>query len=205
MKKICYIISAGDCTGINVIKNEEDLVIAADAGCKWAEKYGITPDYIVGDFDSLGFVPKGENVIVHKPEKDDTDTALAVEIGLDKGYKEFVFFGALGGKRIEHGIANMQLLMYLSKRGSKGIIIEDENRITTITNGELILPRKNAGYFSIFAFDGDAKGVTIEGAKYEVNSIDVMSDKTLGVSNEFVGEDIKIKVEKGTLLIIWNE
>lgn len=204
MKRICYIVSAGDCTGINIIKNKEDYIIAADGGYKYVEEHGIVPDMILGDFDSLGFVPEGENVIVHKPEKDDTDTMLAVREGIKLGYSEFVFFGALGGGRLDHTIANLQVLIYLSKRGMKGKIVDKNVEITAVTNGRISLPYREKGIFSVFTFDERAEGVTIKNAKYEIEDVTVTNDVPLGISNEFVGNEPLISVANGTLIILWQ-
>lgn len=200
MNKICYIISAGECAGIVFKKEKEDYIIAVDGGYQYAKNNGIMPDMVLGDFDSLGFVPDEENVIVHKPEKDDTDTMLAVLEGIKLGYREFKLYGALGG-RLDHTLANLQVLMYLSKRGLKGSIISDDVTVLAVTNDMLTLPAKEKGIFSVFTLDEKAKGVTIRYAKYEISEAVLSNDRALGISNEFVGKDVEISVINGTLLI----
>ena len=98
---ICYIVAAGDCEKISVNKNENDLIIAADAGVRYCQRDNILPDVIIGDFDSLGFIPDSRNVISLPVAKDDTDTSFAVKYAMDKGYKKIVIFGAAGGKRAD--------------------------------------------------------------------------------------------------------
>ena len=83
MEKICYIVGAGDNSGTNFLKKKEDYVIAADGGLLWLQKLNIEPDMIMGDFDSLGFVPEGNNVIQHEVMKNDTDMMLAVKKALE--------------------------------------------------------------------------------------------------------------------------
>lgn len=200
MNKICYIISAGECAGIVFKKEKEDYIIAVDGGYQHAKNNGIVPDMVLGDFDSLGFVPDEKNVIVHKPEKDDTDTMLAVFEGIKLGYREFKLYGALGG-RLDHTLANLQVLMYLSKRGLKGSIISDDVIVLAVTNDVLTLPAKEKGVFSVFTLDEKAKGVTIRYAKYEISEAVLSNDRALGISNEFVGKDVEISVINGTLLI----
>lgn len=204
MNRICYVISAGECTGINIIKKEDDLVIAADGGYKYVVENGIVPDVVLGDFDSLGYVPEGVDVIKHKPEKDDTDTALAMQLGIDKGYREFVFWGALGG-RLDHTVANISLLEYLSNRQMKGVIKAEDVEVTAITDGVAVLNSTGADVgkvFSVFSATDVSRGVYITGAKYEVSNVELKREISLGVSNEFVGSDVQIKVEKGTLIIM---
>lgn len=201
MKKICYIISAGECAGIVFRKKKEDYVIAVDRGYQYAINSGIVPDMVLGDFDSLGFIPDEENVIVHKPEKDDTDTMLAVIEGIKLGYKEFKLYGVLGG-RLDHTLANLQVLVYLSRRGLKGSIIGDDIVVLAITNDVIMLPAKEKGIFSVFTTDEKAQGVTIRGAKYEISDTVLLNERAIGISNEFVGEAVEISVINGTLLIV---
>ena len=71
MEALCYIAGAGGCSGMSIERGEHDMVIAADGGYASLEAAGIVPDIAVGDFDSLGFVPAGVEVLRHPPEKDD--------------------------------------------------------------------------------------------------------------------------------------
>lgn len=203
MKKICYIISAGDCAGINITKNNEDYVIAADGGYKYAKKAGIIPNMVVGDFDSLGYVPNEENVIVHSPMKDDTDTMLAVKEGMKRGYRHFEIYGALGG-RIDHTIANIQTLIYIKKRNGNARIIGDNNIFTVISDEKIVLPKRDNGMFSVFSMSDTSKNVSIKNAKYNVENVQLHNDFPLGVSNEFDGMPVEISVTDGTLLIIYD-
>ncbi|MFR9193988.1 MAG: thiamine diphosphokinase [Ruminococcus sp.] len=95
-----------------------DLYVCADAGVKLAQALGVVPDWIVGDFDSLGSVPEGENVEPFSPMKDDTDILLAAKYALSKGCRRLVFYGALGG-RLDHTVANLQMLRFLADHGAQ--------------------------------------------------------------------------------------
>ena len=92
MKK-CVIFCAAECRGLLEPVGEGDFVIAADGGLRHTEAFGISPNEILGDFDSLGYVPEG--AVVHPVEKDDTDAMLAVRLGLELGRKRFVLYGAM--------------------------------------------------------------------------------------------------------------
>ena len=81
-----------------------DFVIAADGGLRHTKKLSILPDEILGDFDSLGYVP--DTGVVYPVEKDDTDTMLAVRRGLELGFRRFVIYGGLEGRRLDHTVAN---------------------------------------------------------------------------------------------------
>lgn len=100
---------------------EGDFIIAADKGLLYLQNLGITPNLVIGDFDSLGHTPNGRNIIVLPCEKNDTDMGAAVAEGVMRGYKNFILYGASGG-RADHTLANIQLISSLSRRGMTAII-----------------------------------------------------------------------------------
>ena len=142
MNKKCYIVGAGDNSGTNFSKGKDEYVIAADGGLATLEKLGIQPDFILGDFDSLGYVPDGKNIEVHKVEKDDTDMMLSVERAVESGYNEIEIFGGTGG-RIDHTVANFQTMLWASKQNVK-IKMTDKNHVYfMITNDTLEIKGKD--------------------------------------------------------------
>lgn len=201
MNKKCYIVGAGDNSGTNFIKRENEYVIAADGGLEILKKINIMPDIIVGDFDSLGYIPEGNNVIKHKIEKDDTDMMLSVKLAIDKGYDIIEIFGGTGG-RIDHTIANLQTMLYASKKGVEITMTDKERRYHVLTANNITLDGKKAGDLSVFAIGGKAFNVSIKGAKYEADRIDLEPDNPTAVSNSYIGSDVKISVEQGSVLII---
>ncbi|MGN1418804.1 MAG: thiamine diphosphokinase [Acutalibacteraceae bacterium] len=200
---ICYIIGAGTADKVNINMKKGDYLICADAGIKIAQKNNLTPDLLVGDFDSLNFVPKGDNVIVHPTHKDETDSLLAIDCGLEKGYKEFVMFGMLGG-RFDHTYANIQLLSYLCEKGAHGTLIGCGYKITAIKNSRIDFDKSEKGMISVFSFVPESRGITISGLEYEVSDFVLRSSYPMGVSNEFVGKEAFVEVKDGTLVIMWE-
>ena len=199
--KICYIIGAGNLP-LLYIKRENSFVIAADGGFN---KLGdISPDIVVGDFDSLGFIPKGDNVVTLPIKKDVTDMQYAVELGAEKGYTTFVMYGGTGG-RPDHTFANYSLLCSLAERGLVGYLIGDGYVITALHNASIKLPNHKNGTVSVFSVDGCAKGVSIKGLEYTLDNAQLQFDTPLGVSNAFIGLQNEITVKDGTLLIMWEE
>lgn len=201
---ICYIIGACAPGDIAVRDRESALVIAADGGLRYLEEQGIAPDLIVGDFDSLGSVPEGENIIRHPVEKDDTDTMLAVKLGLERGCGVFVLYGCLGG-RIDHTFANLQTLLFLAQRGARGYLAGDGWVSCAIRNSELEFPEEHSGTVSVFCPDGTAEGVTLEGLYYPLENAALKSSFPLGVSNHFTGKRARISVSNGSLIVMWEE
>ncbi len=201
MKK-CVIFCAGGFDKPEKPITKEELVISADGGLVHTQSLGITPQIILGDFDSLGYVP--ENAQVFPAEKDDTDAMLAVRVGLEQGCKEFVLYGSLDGDRLDHTVANLQTLQFLANRGARGYLVGLKQIATVIQNDSLTFEAGKEGYVSVFAFGGDATGVTVEGLHYGLENGCLTAGFPLGVSNRFVGEKAKISVENGSLLVIWQ-
>ena len=199
---ICYIVGAGENYGIDFSPCADDFVIAADAGFQVLEQHGINMDLVIGDFDSLPFVPQHSEVITLKKEKDDTDMRAAVLEGMKAGYETFHIYGGTGG-RIEHTIANMQLLAELSSGGKRGFLFGRDYIITALTNGTLMLPDYISGYVSVFAHSDRAEGVWLKGLKYELQNAVLTNSYPLGVSNELIGKESSITVKNGTLLIVF--
>ncbi len=198
--KICCIIGAGDTEEI-IIPNGA-FVIAADGGLGKLE--GVTPHLVVGDFDSLGFLPEGENILCLPVEKDITDTACAIEQGEARGAATFLIYGGTGG-RPDHTLANIALLIALSKKGKQGYLIGEGYVTTAVTDRAFGLPFKEAGTVSVFSGCDKALGVSETGLKYSLENYTLTADNPLGVSNSFTGQPAEISVAKGTLIIMWEE
>jgi thiamine pyrophosphokinase len=203
MSNICCIVGAGDISGTRLAIPEGAYVIAADAGLEYLKNTGLTPDLIVGDFDSLGRVPDGNNVIAHKPEKDDTDMMLAVKEALTRHSETVVIYGGLGG-RIDHSYANIQTLAYIASHGAVGFLVGCGNICTVIRNSTLAFDKSLSGIVSVFSIGSEAKGVCLKGLKYTLNNHTLTCDYPLGVSNEFTGSASCVSVRDGMLAVIWS-
>ena len=180
----------------------DDLIIAADGGFVHTQKLGITPDIILGDFDSLGYTPDRANVF--PVEKDDTDAMLAVRRGLQLGYRKFVLYGSLDGPRLDHTVANFQTLQFLADRDAAGYLVGSGQLVTVVKNGSLTFPAGMEGTISVFCMGKDAEGVTLEGLYYPLENGTLTAGFPLGVSNHFTGAEAAITVRNGSLLVVWD-
>ena len=203
MEKVCIIIGAGQWFGHRLRPSSEDYVIAADGGYARAVEQNLRIDCVVGDFDSLGFVPEHTNLVRHPVMKDDSDMLLAVKIGLEKGYRTFLIYGGTGG-RTDHTLANCQVLLYIASQGGRGCLIGNGETMTVIKNGEMRFAPRDTGTLSVFAFGGIAHGVTLEGLLYPLQNADLFPDTPLGLSNEFTGKPARVSVNDGALLLLWS-
>ena len=198
----CVIFGAAGFDNLTCPIQNNDLVIAADGGVIHCAQIGRKPDVILGDFDSLGYVPEGAQVF--PVEKDDTDIMLSIRHGLDRGFREFLIYGGLEGPRLDHTVANFQALSYLRKHGSRGYLIGKNQIMTVIENETAVFPASAQGVLSAFCMGADAAGVTIRGLQYPLENGTLTADFPLGVSNHFVGKEAEISVQNGRLLLIWD-
>ena len=198
----CVIFCAGGFSGLLRPIQPEDYILAADGGLAHVQALGLTPDGILGDFDSLGYVPEG--AAVFPVEKDDTDAMLAARKGLELGYRDFLFYGALDGPRLDHTVANFQTLQFLADHGAKGMLVGNTHLVTVVKDGAVCFPAGAEGILSVFCMGQDAEGVEIRGAYYELRDGTLSAGFPLGVSNHFVGKPVRISVDRGSLLVIWE-
>lgn len=199
---ICYVVGAGENYGLDFTPRSDDYVIAADAGFQVLEQNGIKIDMVIGDFDTLHQVPTHPNVIVLNKEKDTTDTLSAVREGIKMGYEVFHIYCGTGG-RIEHTIANIQLLTELSQSGKHGFLFGKDYIITAVTNETLPFPKEASGFVSVFSHSDKAEGVFLKGLKYKLENAVLSNTYPLGVSNEFIGKESSISVGNGTLVVVF--
>lgn len=200
--KRCVIFCAAGFDGLLEPLSGEELVIGADGGVSHLEKLGIRPDAILGDFDSLGYVPEDSRVF--PVEKDDTDMMLAIRLGLDRGCREFWLYGGMDGPRLDHTIANFQALSFLTERGAYGWLIGKDYIVTCVKNGALRFGAGAEGIVSLFCQGSTAKGVSLEGLHYPLTDGELSPHFPLGVSNHFTGSEARIRVKDGTLLVLWD-
>lgn len=204
MNNVCYIIGAGDVTESEVILKKSDFLVFADAGLKYKNIFKKSPDLIVGDFDSYGEIPNYENVVVAPCEKDDTDMMLAFDKGYEKGYRNFAIYGALGGERADHSVANLQLLHYMANKNCNAFLLSGKRIFTAIKNSEIIFNSNAKGYISVFSLTDKSEGVNITGLKYPLSNATLENCTPIGVSNEFLEKKSSISVKNGVLLISWE-
>ena len=204
MEHVCYIVGAAPMDGRLPQPREGDFLIAADAGYTALTEAGLTPDLVIGDFDTLGAPPEHPNVITHDPVKDDTDMILAVRWALERGYREFEFYGVLGGKRLDLTVASFQTLRFLRMRGARGTLVGEGWTVTVLDHGTLRFPPQARGTLSVFCAGSPCTGVTLRGLRYTMRDGTLTGAYPMGVSNAFIGEPAEISVKKGMLYVLWQ-
>lgn len=202
----CVIIPAWAPDGIRdvVALREDDLIVCADGGYALARREDIIPHVLVGDFDSLGKMPDDLSpecrVFQAEREKNETDTFLCLQRGLDAGCDSFVLAGGIGG-RLDHTAANLQLLVYAARRGLSMWMMDKNNRVTAMEPGVMRISRQDGFKLSVLAYAIPCEGVTLEHVKYPLRDAVLTEDFPLGISNEFMGPEAVIHLKTGCLLV----
>lgn len=198
----CIVFCAAEFDRLACPIEPEDYVIAADGGLQHTQALGIEPQEILGDFDSLGYIPQDARVF--PVEKDDTDAMLAARRGLALGFREFLYYGSLDGKRLDHTVANYQTLQYLADHGARGYLVGQDFLVTVVKEGTISFPEGTEGLISVFCLGADARGVSLRGLYYPLEGGTLTAGFPLGVSNHFTGAPAEISVEAGSLLVMWE-
>ena len=181
----------------------DDLCIAADQGYHTAKALGERIDLLLGDFDSIGSVPRDEGVEIRQvpAEKDYTDTQLAVEIALERGAEDIVIIGGLSG-RLDHTLSTLAILEDLHARGVYGTVTDGQSRVRYMKSTSTLIARSPYKYLSLIAADETVKGVDIEGCKYPLKKATLRRRNQFAVSNEITGNVAFIAVKKGGVFVI---
>ena len=204
MKGRCVIVGGADINNYGFIREKlraEDYVIFCDSGLKHLEQLQVTPNLIVGDFDSHENPHLDAETIVLPCEKDDTDTVFAVKEAVKRGFDDVLLMGVVGA-RLDHTLGNVSILLYLDSLGKKGCIIDDYSEMEIVSDRPVSICDQYS-FFSLLNITGFAKGITITGAKYPLNGGEITCEYQYGISNEVLpGQTARVSVAEGKLLLI---
>jgi len=202
--KRCHIFAGGDLGKIDRswFSTHHGSVICADSGYKHAVKLGLEPDIIVGDFDSYDNPQlDGIETIVLPTVKDETDTAFAASEALRRGFDDFLIVGAIGA-RLDHTLVNISLLYKLYKEGCNAVLLDDYSEMT-IAGKEPSYIDGSYKFFSLFNMFGPTRGITITGAKYDLEGAEITPEAQYATSNEVAtGGTACVTVGEGELLLV---
>ncbi|MBE6910977.1 MAG: thiamine diphosphokinase [Ruminococcaceae bacterium] len=202
--KRCVIIGGGEINNVSAIKavlSEKDFYIFCDSGLYHSEKLGISPDLIVGDFDSHQKPQINIETIVLPREKDDTDTVFAVKEAIKRGFTDFLLLGVCGG-RLDHTLGNVSILLMLHKHGFDGKIVDDFSEMEIVGKEPKYID-DSYSYFSLLNIDGICRGVNEKNAKFPLVNAEITSEYQYGISNEpLPGKIAEVNVEEGRGLLI---
>lgn len=201
----CVIVGGagiGDYPRARALLEPDDFLIYCDCGLRHRGGLGREADLIVGDFDSYERPGGGTEVIVLPREKDDTDTVFAAKEALGRGFDRFLLLGMVG-QRFDHTFGNISLLLLLEEAGARAVLADDYSLMELVVPGTEALIENRYPFFSLLALGGDARGVTIRGAKYPLEGAEIACRHQYGISNEVLpGQTARVSLTQGRLLLV---
>lgn len=181
----------------------DDYVICTDGGYDIAVKHRISPNLLLGDFDSIASnIPSDIEIEKYPPEKDFTDLEITVKKAIELNASNVEILGGIGG-RLDHTVANLQILSHYSMFFGSLIMYDGKNKCFIAKNGKNIIPYERDSYLSIFSLSEKCEGITFENVRYPLKNHTLTRSFPLGVSNEFINEkSASLSVKSGTLLTV---
>lgn len=203
--KKCIIVCASpnaDAEFVKQIITPDDYVIAADGGMALLEKAGIIPNLFVGDFDSYrGSIPDGVEIIKLKTHKDDTDSMHCAEVAVERGFDEICLLGATGGS-LSHTFSNFCVLSFLENKGVNAVMSDKHGDVRVLGEGVYSFNNLSGHEFSVFPFGCENAVVSYIGnVEYHANDLILAYNSSLGKSNVFRSDDVKIAVKQGNAIV----
>lgn len=190
---------------LNELK-DSSYKICVDGASEYMKSFGIIPDLIVGDLDSMHkdtkkyFQKMEVEFLEFNPKKNKTDTEIAVDIAVEKKFEEVIFYGALG-RRIDHTLGNLGMLYYSHKKGLKASIKDEKNQIW-ICESELKISGEVGDLLSVIPYKNDLIGITLQGLEYPLEDFTMECGSSRGISNVFLKDEASVKLKRGIALVI---
>jgi thiamine pyrophosphokinase len=195
--------------------DEVGLVVAADGGARHARALGVAIDVWVGDGDSVdpalleALAARGIPLERSRPDKDESDTELAVLAALRRGADGVVIVGALGGTRVDHSLANIGLLALPVLAHRPAMLVDAGSRVSLIqapgADGDPVertLTGRTGDTVSLLPAGPGVVGVTTGGLAYPLRDEPLPEGPARGLSNVRAAETASVTVRRGSLLIV---
>lgn len=201
-KKKCTVVTGAPENDVEYIRDylKDSFIISADSGFRKLEKLGVYPDLAVGDFDSSKVPDFDGELIVLPTHKDDTDTLYALKQAINRGYNNITVVGGIGS-RFDHSYSNVVNIDYCKSLGADCKIVTPNSEIF-IAYDTVRIPKGKYDYFSLFAFGGECRGLTIEGAEYPLDDYTLECGTSMCQSNCVKDELCTISFASGKLLVV---
>lgn len=180
-----------------IINTDDAYVICLDGAKKWADNKGVRYDVVVGDFDSLGYTPKG--ALVYPTEKDYSDGELGLNLLLDRKVDKIEIYGG-GGKRDDHYFCNVGLLIKAYKKGVKTVFYTNYTEFF-VADGKVLIQEKTGTYVSIVPVLDKVCVTNSVGLKYSLDNLTITRGESRGLSNVIIGEFASFEVVEGAAIV----
>lgn len=203
----CLIVASGPYVDWASLKKaaknrQEYYLLCADGGYRHAQRAALTPDEIIGDFDSFSEkdLPPSVRLTRLAAQKDVTDARAAVDLGLSRGFLEFELHGMLGG-RIDHCLSNLSDLYYLHQKGASARIVDPWCEVE-IVEGTKKISGKPGQTVSFMMFGPPPKEITLKGFFYPLQNYRGDLSFQIGISNILTEKEAEVTAVGGLLLMM---
>ncbi len=205
MKK-CIILANGKPPRKSVItffqKNGYDTLLCADGGADSALRLGLTPDYIIGDLDSISKeaikkFTKTSKILQYK-RQNDTDVEKCLKFAIKNKFDEALLIGVTGN-RLDHTICNLGIVLKFFNKIKLSLLAE--NSYLKPYTGDAQLKTQKGEIISLYGFDKKTK-ITSKGLKYPLNNISLPFGEKESTSNVSTSNSIQLKIINGIVFII---
>jgi thiamine pyrophosphokinase len=192
---------------VDALLKKADLIIAADGGANHCAQFGIIPDVLLGDLDSIhpeileSYKTEGTAINRHPKRKDATDLELALDLAVEKGSRSVWLFGALGG-RWDMSLANIMLAAGDKYKSLKTSLLGQDCSMQVLHPATHIIIGEPGQKVSIIPLKGDAHGVTLSGFEYPLKDHFVPFGSSIGVSNIMKKDRGTVQFTQGILLCV---
>lgn len=206
------IVSGGKAPSKELLKEyikDDDYIVGVDKGCNILREIEVTPNIILGDFDSIDkkvlnyYKDKGVKIEKFNAEKDYTDTDLGYTKALEVNPSEIILFGATGS-RIDHMLGNIGIILKGLRENIKVTIVDDNNKMYAVNKSSLV-KKEEGRVISFHALSDVVKNLTIKNGKYPLNNYDMTLLEPRAICNEFLDDDIYIEFDSGIILILYTK
>ena len=190
-----------------------DCIIGVDKGLEFCYRNHVIPDWILGDFDSISkevidWYREQQEIPIrqYKPEKDDTDTRLGMELALKLGSDKIFLLGATGG-RLDHYMGNLQSLLITAMEEKEGWILDEQNAITVRKAGKICIHKEEqfGKYVSFFSMGDEVTGLSLTGFQYPLDGYTLKNSDGIAVSNQLLDDCGIIEFETGYLMMVLSK
>jgi len=192
--------------------DDNAVVVAADSGLDHALALGLQPSLLVGDLDSISatgsqwVVANSVPVQQHPVDKDATDTELALAAALRvQGARRLLLLGGRdeSDHRLDHQLGTLLALGHPHLAAFETVhALLGSTRITVVHAGGPVQVHLAAGdTFSLLALHGDASGITLEGAQWELHDAWLGAHEARGVSN-IAERKLTVQCRTGVLTVV---
>jgi len=204
----CIVLANGEYGNLDFYRKlfiDNDIVLCADGGANYAYKLGLTPEYIIGDMDSIDekvkefFNSKGVRFKKYPQRKDFTDMQLALALAFEMEADEVILLGTQG-KRFDHSLSNLYCGIEFVKKGMKITHLGPECTVYLVSDN-LSITGKIGDIVSVLPLGGSAEGAYLQGFEYSLENAVLECDNPYTVSNVLAENTADITVKKGVLAV----